>query len=403
MIQKASQRQMKHLNARTVFRLIQSRAGASRAAIAKMTQLSPTSISTIVDELIRKGLVAEKAWVESSGAGRKAIKLEVNDTAKCLIGIEFGLESVSGTVFNLKHEPAATIREPFDPRQNMADQLPEVIGRVLRRLVGAAQERFPGLLGACVGVPAVLDADKKSIVFSSPLNVRNVDLVRLLKRQADCPVYIENETLLNAAVEQEAREKKASRFIYLSINDGLGVSVTIDGRQLQGAEGVFPEIGHMSIQMDGPPCVCGNRGCFERYVSIPAFVEDVRNALASDASSLVHGLCDGDVSRIGPELVAQAASQGDALAERAIRRTGELLGNGMINLIHLFQPDRIVIGGRLSALGPGLLDAVERRVRERAFAPFADRCTISLSLYQAGGISKGASMYALERALDDLL
>lgn len=403
-MQKVSQSQMKHLNALAVFRLIQSHNDISRAAIAKITKLSPTSISTIVDSLIHKGLVAEHAPLATKGVGRKAIRLEVNDNEKGTIGMELGHDGVSGSVFTLKHEPVVTIREPFKPSLDLADELPSAILRVLRLLIDAARRRFRELLGVCIGVPAVLDVDKKSIVFSSPFNVKNIDLFRMLRQQIECPLWIENETLLSATVERSAQEKQADRFIYLSVNDGLGVCVMIDGKHMQGAEGIFPEIGHMSLHLDGPPCVCGNRGCFERYVSVPAFVQHVQDRLRNNSSSLLYELSGGDVSRIDPEMVSRAAGRNDMLAKQAIRHTGEVLGSGIINLIHLFQPELIVIGGKLSLLGTDLLEAVEHRVQERAITAFAGRCTIALSPFRtSGSISIGASMHSLDCALENLL
>lgn len=401
MIEVASQQQMKQTNTKSVFRLIQSNKSISRAAIAKMTKLSPTSISTIVGDLILKGWVTEKSTIKGTGAGRKAINLEINSISKYTVGIELSHEGILGTIFNLKNEPLLTLNEHFCAERKLEEEIPAVISNVLHKLIKSDRAKGRELIGGCIGVPAVLDAEKKSIVFSSPFNIKNINLIDRLHREFDFPIFIENETLLSAALERDILEEKRSPFIYLSINEGLGVSVIMNQQYLQGVNGLFLELGHMSLDINGPECSCGNHGCFELHVSIPALVGKVKEYLHRYPDSYVLEHCRNDMERIDETSVAYALKRNDPLAKLVVQDIGANLGRGIVNLIHIFNPEMVVIGGRLSVLGDELLQQAQKQIGERAIKAFADRCTIALAASKGSGISIGGAIYALNKVVDE--
>jgi glucokinase len=263
------------------------------------------------------------------------------------------------------------------------------------------RERFDELLGICIGVPALLDSDKKTILSSTVLHVNNVKLYQGLKEHFDFPVAIEDETLLAATAEKEMYETKTSPFIYLSINDGLGACVIINEQYLQGVNGGSLEIGHMSLDVNGKRCECGNSGCFEQYVSLTALNRKTEEAIIARPDSVLHAWKAGE--RPIEEIVAEAARAGDELAERIVEDMAASLGNGIINLINIFNPQTVVIGGRLAALGEPLLAGVLKRVNERAFKPFREVCTVDLARHKGNSVSCGAATYILNIVLTSLL
>jgi predicted NBD/HSP70 family sugar kinase len=402
LIKTASQQKMKQINARSVFQLIQTYKQIPRVQLAKLTKLSRTTISMIVEEMMEKGLVVERSIMESTNVGRPAIKLEVNDSLMCIIGVELSHHGVSGTVLNLKNEPVLTVREDFRGTNQDEDVLGGII-RIVRQLIEATEQQFKKLLAICVSAPAILDRDKKSIIYSTLFKLENTDLHSQLKREFDVPIYIENETLLSALAEREHNPNKSSPFIYVSINEGLGVSVIIDDWTLEGANKSLLEIGHMSLDINGELCACGNRGCFELSVSILGLVRLVKTHLPDYKDSLIHGLVLDNSDRIDETVILEAAKASDPLALFVVEQMGANLGKGLVNLIHIFNPATIVIGGRLSVLGDELLVQVRNQVSSRALKSFSQQCEIVLSATRGNVSSTGASIYALNKVLDTLI
>jgi N-acetylglucosamine repressor len=386
MIKIASQQQMKQINAKTIFRLIQREKGISRAALAKVTSLSPTTISTIVEDLMAKGLVIEKSLIKGAGAGRRAITLETNGTSKYIIGMEFDHQGVSGTVYNLKYEPIITATEHFHNISRINEEIPKLAIQIISQLIEQAQSGFDELIAICVGVPGLLDEGKKTIVFSTHLNIVNIDLYDKLAQKFNYPIFIENETLLSAIAEREIMQRKTSPFIYVALNDGLGISVIINDRYLEGVNGVFLEIGHMSLDVNGEQCSCGNRGCFELHVSTSALLKKVKQHTIDYTDSLL-ARTPADNNPVDAQQIAQALNNGDPLAKLAVKEYGTDLGNGLVNLIHIFNPEAIVLGGKLSILGDELVQHAQQQVDSRAMSSFLKRCTISLALYKGNQIS----------------
>lgn len=403
MIKVASQQKMKQINAKSVFQLIRSYKSIPRVQLAKLTKLSRTTISFIVEELIRKELVVEKSIMERSSVGRPAIILQVNDTHKYVIGVELNYSGISGTVFNLNNEPVLQMAQQLRDRDENAEEVLAGMVKVIRQLMDAAEGQFKQLIAISISIPAVLDQERKSIIASSLFKMKNIDLYNRLSQKFGAPIFIENETLLSAMAERELNTNKSSPFIYVSINDGVGASVMLDDWYLEGANKTFLEIGHMSLDIHGAQCPCGNRGCFELHVSILALIQKVKQYMPLYQDSVIHRRIEGDESRIDEWVVLQAAESSDPLALRVIEEIGANLGYGLVNLIHIFNPGMIVIGGRLAALGERLLSQARKQVADRSIHAFSDPCEIVLSAQQGNVSALGASIYAWNKVIDTLM
>ncbi|TVY08008.1 ROK family transcriptional regulator [Paenibacillus cremeus] len=400
MIKKANQQQIKQMNMKTVFQLIQTSGRISRAKLSKLTQLSPTTISTIVEELIQKGLVVESSLMDNPGAGRKAITLEINNSNKYVIGMEFNAKGISGTIFNLKTEPIITITHYSNRKKLAEEELHHTILDLIRKLIDSVQDESKELLGICIGVPGLLDGDKKSILVSTPLDLTNVDIYNKLSESVPYPILIENETMLAATYEKERFETTAGPYVYLSISNGLGACVMLHNEYLQGANGVGLEIGHMSLDVNGEQCPCGNNGCFELLVSTQALIHTVQAKLGEFPGSIIHELMEGDPNRLNEIVLAEAVRLRDPLAMQVVGSMSKSLGYGIVNVINIFNPEIVVIGGRFSLLGEFVLNTVLEEVRRRALKPFLQSCKIVLSRHKENAISRGGSILALTKGLE---
>ena len=421
MVKTASQQQMKHTNTTIVLSLIQTYSAVSRAAIAKLTGLSPTTISSIVEDLLSKGLIMQTTRAESSGVGRKAITLELNGAGKYVIGMEVDAEGVTGVAYSLRQQPVVEVVQSYGVNASLrtAEHVIHTIVAVVSQLQQQLPAEYNEWEGLCVGVAGVLDRTKQHVVISAPMHLNNIALHESLVERFEVPIFVENVTLLAAMAEKEQLSPEIDSFVYLSINDGLGASVLLGNRFLEGNNKVSLEIGHMSLDASGEPCYCGNRGCLEQFVSIPSLIRRIEKLVHASksgesvgsiaqsfiAQKMAEGQKVGNMQqqRLNEAMILEAANSGDAIAQQAIRDIGEALGNGLVNVVNIFNPALIIIGGRLSKLGEYLLPVVQERVNERALAPFCEQLDIRLAASKGSGIPEGAALFAWQHVLDQLL
>ncbi len=223
-----------------------------------------------------------------------------------------------------------------------------------------------------VGSPGPLNVNKGIIYENSNLPWKDVPLVKLLQNKINIPVKIENDA--NAATLGEkyfGAGKNISNFIYITISTGIGGGIIINNRLLRGEIGNAGEIGHMTLKPDGPLCGCGNYGCFETLASGKAIARMGREAVIQNQSNLIKELCEGDIRKIGAELVARAAYRGDKMAKKIFNKAGVYLGIGFANLINLYEPRLILLGGgvtnSLDLFRKSMINSLEKRVLDKPY------------------------------------
>lgn len=241
------------------------------------------------------------------------------------------------------------------------------------------QREVPGAqaLGIGVGAPGPLDRREGVVLLTPnlgwvnmPLRARLADGLRLtaaLDNDANCAIL--GECWVGAA-------RGAKYVMGMTIGTGIGGGIVIDGTLYHGASDCAGEIGHMTIDLDGRRCGCGNYGCLEAYASGPAIALRAVEQLQSGAESALTAMVQGDLSRITAATVYQAAQDGDTLAKEVVRETAHYLGAGLANLLNIFNPDRVVVVGGVTQAGDFLFEPLRRDVARRAFKPAVQACQI---------------------------
>jgi glucokinase len=285
----------------------------------------------------------------------------------------------------------------------MADKGPKaVIDRVVFAVNGAvtqAQLKTSEFIGLGVAAAGILDT-KKGIVTTSPNlpHWRNVQLRDILAEKLGVVTYIINDA--NAAALGEYRFGAGRGFdnmIYLTVSTGIGGGIIVDGELYSGADGCAGELGHMTIEVDGPQCHCGNFGCLEALASGWAVAREAKTRINQGEKSSIIELVDGRLESITAETVAVAARRGDQLAANIVRDAANYLGVGLANLVNIFNPELIVIGGGLSKMGNMLLKPARKVLKERAFTlPARTVRLVRARLGSNAGII-GAAAYVFEQ------
>jgi glucokinase len=192
--------------------------------------------------------------------------------------------------------------------------------------------------------------------------------------------------------------KGVENLVLFTLGTGIGGGVVAAGELYLGAVGAAAEIGHMTVDADGPECGCGNKGCLEMLASGTAVTRDAVSRVKNGEKTLLIEMVNGDVDKITAETVASAARNGDALAMDVLNRAGYYLGIGMVNVVNIFNPEMIVLGGGMAELGELFIGQGRRMVAERAF-PISAR-TVRIVTAQLGNEAGvyGAAAYAFGRA-----
>jgi glucokinase len=211
---------------------------------------------------------------------------------------------------------------------------------------------------------------KNGVVTLSP-NLpgwRDIPLAEKLRERYATRVFLTNDA--NAAALAEHRYgagRGTKHMIYLTVSTGIGGGIIINNRIYEGASGAAGEIGHMTIDVNGPKCNCGNTGCLEMLASGTALAREAVRRIQRGEKSLLTDMVNGEIQNITAREVGEAAEKGDAVASAAINQIAGYLGIGLVNLVNIFNPEVIVIGGGVAKLGERLLEPARKIVQERAF------------------------------------
>ncbi len=252
---------------------------------------------------------------------------------------------------------------------------------------------------AAVGVScAGIINNRDGVVVHSPnvAALRRTPLREMLVERFGRPVKLANDATLAALGEWQFGLRKAVQdLVYVTVSTGIGGGIIAGGRVLEGACGAGGEVGHMTIDVNGPPCPCGRNGCWEALGSGRALAERTVSRLEDGEPSIIGDLAGGDMDKVDAQLVSIAAQQGDSLAKEVIDLTAFYIGVGLGNLINIFNPSVVVLGGGLTKIGPMLLEPAERVARERAYVTSA--CDIEIMTARLGDESPLLGAAALAR------
>ncbi|WP_342048808.1 ROK family transcriptional regulator [Bacillus sp. OTU530] len=329
-----NQQLVKKENKSVVFNLIMNHSPISRADIAQKCGLNKGTVSSLVAELLEEQLIYESGPGESSG-GRRPVMLLFNQGAGYSVGIDLGVNYILGVLTDLHGNIVITKNEKYI-NVSFEDTLNRVKS-IISSLIDAVPPSPYGIVGIGIGAPGVVNKEG-DILLAPNLGWKNVSLTAELENMFNVPVIVENEA--NAGAYGEKKFGIGQPFddlIYVSAGIGIGTGIIINGELYKGINGYSGEFGHMTIDKNGMQCRCGNKGCWELYAS--------EQSLLSKANEMNLGITN-DVN-LG-EILLLAQSEGQA-AIQLLEEVGKNLGLGIINIIHAFNPQQIIIGNRLAA------------------------------------------------------
>lgn len=219
-----------------------------------------------------------------------------------------------------------------------------------------------------IGSPGTPNSEEGILVYANNLKFRNVPMRAEMQKYVDLPVYLDNDANVAALAESVAGAcKGAKHSVTITLGTGVGTGVVIDGKVYSGFNNAAAEMGHMVIVVDGEQCTCGRKGCWEAYASATALIRQTKKAAVANPDSLINKLVDGDLSKINAKVPFDAARQGDRVGLQIVEEYMKYLAEGLANVINIFQPEIIAIGGGISKEGEYLLTPLRKLVSERIY------------------------------------
>ena len=283
-----------------------------------------------------------------------------------IAGVDLGGTKILAGLFDDQGRLLGERLVPTCPEQGLR----AVLDRMTGVIAELRQQHAPGheLLGVVVGAPGPLNSET-GLVYQAPnLNWKDIPLREMLQENLQVPVWVDNDANLAALGEYTyGCPLKYEVLLYLTVSTGIGGGIIMDGEIYRGVDGGAGEFGHMTIIPDGPVCGCGNHGCLEALASGTAVARAAREEVSQGRLLAVREAVKGSIEEIDARLVARLAASGDTEASRIMEEAIGYLGIGVANLVNLFNPRAIVIGGGLSNYR-GLLDRVEKVVQERSYS-----------------------------------
>jgi predicted NBD/HSP70 family sugar kinase len=384
-VRRADQRAVRKSNLSLVARRIAEAGALSRAQLAKLTGLNKTTVSSLVAELIERGVVTESGLADGGGVGRPAQILELDDSRIAALGLEINVDYVAACVCDLRGSVRFRTAVGHDNRTSS----PTLAFELLAELVGEALSECDSLgltpIGAGISVPGTVEAETGTLIHAPNLGWDQLPVVECLREALGDPGFglrIGNDANLAALGELESGALRGIRHgLLIYGNVGIGGAVIVDGAIFPGSGGFAGEIGHFPVRpFDGERCRCGGRGCLETLAGQEAIacrvgIQGTRNETSSPA-----------------ERVAEFARSGDARATRALDEVAEFLGICIAAAVSLVNPQRVVLAGALGTLAPWLLPGARAAVAQRTAVVPTDVEIVGSELGDESAIRGGAAL-----------
>ena len=388
------QQRVKEKNIKRIFDLLRCGECESRAELVRAMSLSATSISALVEELHGMGYLEESGPKHTAQPGRRPIRLLFNENARTIVNFSLYQRGIRYSLLNLRCEVLETIFVEYDSRQCKLDDAGQCYSERFMDILNNHSRLYDPVRVVCIGIsiPGVYGPRSQTFYMNSSISVRFSRQSMIdFQRQTGIPVYLANTTMCQAYTEkkyldaQDNSDAPVQHLVYVNVCDGVGASVISNGNLFLGPDNNAGEMGHMTIDIHGLPCACGNRGCLERYVNLNAILDSCREACA-------------EAGLEGPDTFEALAKrfQDIPAVDQKLYQVAEYLASGIYNMICAIGIQHIILGGGIELLGEHFLEQLRELTRAHS-KQFCDN--LKLDYASAGSMADdvGLAHYYLDK------
>ena len=373
-----------------IVKLLQQKELCTRAEIAKLTGLTQASITKIVSSLIDMGIVLEVGSVKGEG-NRRAIGLRLNSEENRVIGIKFSRWLIEAGVFDISGKNYSRDSFEFDMNEDPAKVLSKLKSNIHEML-----EKHKNIVAVGMAVPGPYLRQEGHIAIVTRMSKwHDVDFVKEFKDEFSRPFFIEQDANSGAMAEWwfGNHEKPMESLAYMLVGEGVGSGIVENEKLILGKLGAASEVGHMSIDVNGKRCECGNYGCLEMYCSAPVMLQRAKQEMPEIFSKKHEGRTREH------EMIFEAARQGNKKALALLKEMARYISYGCVNLINAYNPDIIVIGDLMAKAGDLILEDIKNFTEERAIPELYEKTKIMISELEVDPTLYGAAAIATDRIL----
>jgi predicted NBD/HSP70 family sugar kinase len=379
-----------------VFRHLIDHGPVSRPDLGTGTGLARATTSAVINDLMRRGLVAELDAVPQGGRGRPVRLLDLDDDRYAVTGLEIGFGRVTAAVYSLRGRSLYRVERTVQVEATNPRALLRQAAGVLYEALDLVEDDNRRLLGVGVSVAGLVDASSGTIKYAPSLGWRDVALSSGVTEAVGgrAPVLLDSTANFAALAERRHRGRNGASLdslVYLTGTYGISAGIITGGRLWRGERGTAGEVGHLIVDPDGQRCVCGRRGCFDTRAGISAIVD---SALAAAKRPRRAGREPAALAAAVDELVTLAVS-GDAGVLAALAEAGSWLGRGAALICAILDPRTVVLGGDYARLAPWLLAPAQAAFAEALLMPSPDHDQLDVSMLDSWAPAEGAALAIL--------
>jgi predicted NBD/HSP70 family sugar kinase len=378
-IKAAGHDMLRLVNRRILLSILSDRQPISRAEIAKISGLNKATISTITGELLKESCIVEEGSGRTTPIGGKPpTPLRLNANRFGLFGLDIRADETILALSDFNNRIVARFSYETGPD---ATAFLNKIGKEIRKL-RTKHDSFIEFPGIGVSLPGLVDNQKGKFLLSVVLPWRDVPVVNLLEKATGLPVIIDNSARCSALAEiwhGKAQYAHVRNLLYVSVSTGLACGVVIDGGLYRGGNNTAGQFGHIPIDVNGPDCRCGQRGCWDLYASDKATLKryaDLRGASSKRVSTM--------------RKLVELVEAGDGAATEAVRETARYLGMGITGLINGLDPEIVIIGGEITKAWGVIEPIIVEETKRNLLAPRSHSVAIRPSAFEVRPSLKGA-------------
>lgn len=391
MLKWANTKDLRQRNRALVLQRFVAEGESSRAEIAGATGLSAATVTNVVGDLTREGLIREVGVVPSDG-GRPISRFGLAGDGAHMIGADIGEEGVTAELFDLTLQRVDRVFRGLRPERVSPEEIAAALLAAITELREAHPKRCESLIGIGLGLPGIVETgpDGVTTLYAQSLGWQAVAVDESF-RDVRLPLYADNGAkTLTTAEHWFGAARGTTHAIVALIGRGVGTGVIANGSVMRGSSSSAGEWGHTKVSRGGPVCACGKRGCLEAYVGGGAILRRWRE---------VGGSVEREDERALAQLLAEL-DEGDARAEKVIDETVEILGMGLANLVNLFNPEQIVIGGWAGQrLYRARAEELGRALREYSLDRPAEQVRLDACKLGDDAVALGAALLPLDRLI----
>ncbi len=371
---------IRSINRTLVLNAIKNHGPISRTDIVKLTGLSPASLSNISAELIESGLVFEKESGESSG-GRKPVYLALNPHGGFVIGIKLAEKQISATLTDL--EATVICNKSREIHSKDSQKVLDDIAEVVQTIIDEQNVKPDKLLGIGLGLAGIINNHEGTLLYSPFFGWHDLPIGEILESKLGVPVYLDNDVnTLTITESLFGAGKGIENFLVVTVGRGIGLGIVIGGQIYHGYQGGAGEFGHTVCDENGPLCDCGKHGCLETFVADPALI-NAANTVLQDPVSSVDEMID-------------LAEQGHKEIEVIFTNAGQKLGQGIANLINLFNPQLIIVSGEGVRSGDLLFKPMKETIEKYSIQCLGKGTEILIDKWEDFAWARGAASLVLQ-------